>query len=80
MNYTILKQWETLDGTFYSNTTNKDNYDSAIGDFHAFFKPMQNDENVKRFVILLLDENGNRIERSTWAREIPVVEAEEVAE
>ena len=70
MNYTILKQWRTLDGTYHSTTVNKANYDSAIGEFHSMFKPMQNDTNVAYFRFTLVDENGSIIDKCSWARQI----------
>lgn len=77
MNYTLITLWKTLDGTYYSNTVNKKDYDSAIGEYHAKFKPMQNDTNVATFTLLLIDEFGNKLEKCSWARQIepPVEEA-----
>lgn len=77
MNYTILKQWKTLDGSYYSSTVNKSNYDSAIGEFHAMFKPMQNDTNVKYFRFHLTDEFGSDIAKCSWTRQEVIEEPQE---
>lgn len=69
--YTIIKQWKTMNGEYHSATTDKSNYDSAIGEYHSMFKPMQNDANVISFVFTLIDEYGNRVEKCEWRREIP---------
>lgn len=68
MRYTIMKQWKTLDGTYYSSTVNKSNYDLAVGEFHSMFKPMLNDTNVAYFRLSLIDETGFEHEFSRWKR------------
>lgn len=69
MKYTIVKQWTTLDGSYYSDTFDKSNYDTAIGDFYSMFKPMQNDKNVAYFKLHLMDEMGNEpIKPISWTR------------
>lgn len=80
MNYTVLKQWKTLTGEYHSTTVDYSNYDSAIGNLHAMFQPMQNDPNVASFVLMLVDETGKRINKSEWVREVPEPEPEEVEE
>lgn len=70
MNHTIIKQWKTLDGKYYSATVDKANYDLAVGEFHSMFKPMQNDTNVAWFRLALIDEMGSELEHCTWARQI----------
>lgn len=76
MRYTILKQWRTLDGQYYSSTVDKRDFDTAIGEFHAMFKPMQNDTNVAYFRLELIDELGGKPTNPvSWTR--PVSEAEE---
>lgn len=81
MKYTILKQWKTMDGDYYSSTVDKNDYDLAIGEYHAMFKPMQNDTNVKSFTFTLFDENGQRVKQpESWSRAKPIEEVEEVTE
>ena len=78
MKYTILKQWKTLDGSYYSNTTEKSNYDLAFGEIHAMVKPMINDSNVAYFRLAMLDEYGAEpIRPITWTRPIPPTEEAE---
>lgn len=78
MRYTILKQWKTLDGQYYSSTVEKSGYDSAFGDIHSMVKPMINDTNVSYFRLAMLDEYGSEpIRPITWTRPVPV---EEIAE
>lgn len=81
MFYTILKQWKTLDGQYHSATVDKSNYDSAFGEIHSMVKPMQNDSNVERFTLMLLDEMGIQIEKPIkWFRPSPVAEPTEPIE
>lgn len=80
MNYTILKQWKTLDGSYYSSTVNKGTYDLAIGEFHSMFKPMQNDTNVAYFRFQLTDEYGSDIAKCSWTRTIVETEEEPTEE
>ena len=79
MNYTILKQWATIDGSYYSATVNKANEDLALGEFHSLFKPLQNDMNVAWFRLSLVDEYGNQVvQPSYWRRKVePVQPVEE---
>lgn len=72
MKYTILKQWKTLDGSYYSTTVDKANYDLAFGEFHSMVKPMQNDTNVAYFRLEMIDENGGKPTNPiSWTRQIP---------
>lgn len=77
MNYTLITMWKTMDGTYHSNTIDKHDYDSAVGEYHSKFKPMQNDSNVASFTLFLIDEFANKVEKCSWARQI---EPEEVVE
>lgn len=58
MSYTILKQWNTMDGKYHSEDIEKSSYDSAFGELHSLVKPMMNDTNVKRFTLSMIDEEG----------------------
>lgn len=71
MHYTILKQWQTLNGAYYSSTVNKNDEDSATGEFHSMYKPLQNDQNVAWFRLTLVDEYGNQVvQPSYWRRKV----------
>lgn len=70
MDYSIMKQWRTMNGEYHSASVDRHDFDSAIGEFHAMFRPMQNDTNVKSFVLTLMDENGNRLGKSEWFRKV----------
>ena len=68
MNYTLITMWTTTDKKYHSATADKVGYDSAVGEFHSKFKPMQNDANVLKFTLFLIDEFGNKIEKTSWTR------------
>ncbi len=74
MFFSILKQWKTLNGEYYSTTVDKTNYDSAFGEIHSMVKPMMNDANVASFRLSLINENGNTLIPIVWNREIPTDE------
>lgn len=76
MYHTIIKQWKTVDGKYYSSTVDKKDYDIAIGDFHAMFKPMQNDQNVAYFRLQVVDEFGADKAHCSWTRPQPIEEVE----
>ena len=76
MNYSFITMWYTLDGIYYSNTADYADFDTAIGAFHAKFKPMQNDTNVRSFVLVLLDSTGKRLKIENWDRPIEPTDEE----
>lgn len=71
MHYTIVKQWKTVNGGYFSQSTDYDSFDSAIGILHNMFLPMKNDTNVSSFVLTLMDENGKRVQRAEYHRPQP---------
>lgn len=77
MNHSIIKQWMTVDGTYHSATVDKKDYDTAVGEYHSMFKPMQNDTNVAWFRLELIDENGFSKEHCRWVRPVPAEEPTE---
>lgn len=81
MNYSFITMWFTEDGKYHSNTADYADYDTALGNFHAKFKPMQNDENVTSFTLVILDSDGTRKKLEKWSRPMPVEEpTDEIAE
>lgn len=68
MFFTIIKLWHTMNGEYHSTSVDRSNFDAAVGEFHAMFKPMQNDNNVKSFVLMVVDDHGAKIEKCSWER------------
>ncbi len=69
-----------MDGIYHSNTADYADFDTAIGNFHAKFKPLQNDENVRSFVLVLMDSTGKRLKIENWSRPVPEPVEEPVEE
>ena len=70
MNYTMLTNWTTLDGTFNSNVATASTMDSALVKFHSKIPSMINDTNVLKFTMILANENGIKQRVESWERAV----------
>lgn len=70
MFYLVQMKTKT-DGSIEKGTSNYSTFDEAVVQFHIAIPPAMQKEDTKKFVCVILDDNGTVVKREVYTKPIP---------